>query len=173
MSPAVAKQRKADDTTTIPAVAEAIERKREAELELLNRRLAAYREAVTLAADGKPIPATVADSAVVAVHELRLRHDRLSDDVGVMTQARSLEKQMAEFEAGSPARHARLKEIKLELVAAERLLRDLRAEHHRLSVAGAAWVAWKTQRSELERDNPHLFRSAASMSDAEWQRVRA
>jgi hypothetical protein len=172
MSPAVAK-RKADDTTSLPAVAEAIAQKREAELALTDRRLKAYREAVTLAADGKPIPATVADSAAVAAHELRLHHDRLARDVGTMKNALSLDRQMAEFEAGSAARNERLHELKQELIAAEKLIREMRAEQHRLSVAGAEWVAWKTRRNELEQENPHLFRPAADLSDAQWQRLRS
>ena len=172
MSPAVAKRKADEMTSTIPAVAEAIGRRREADIDLLNRRLADYCEAVTLAAEGKQIPATVADAAVVAAHELRLRHDRLEGDVAALALSRVLEKQMAEFKAGSSARRDRMAEIKLQLIAAEQLLRDLRAEHHRLSVAGSAWVAWNTQRSELERDNPHLFNTAAAMSDADWQRVR-
>ncbi len=172
MSPAL-KQRKADEqTSSIPAVAEAMARQREAELTILDRTLAAYLEAVTLAAAGKPIPAAVADSAVVAAHGLRLRHDRLSEDVAVARLAMSMEQQIAEHEAGSAARRARMEEIKQEIVAAERLVRELRAEHHRLTSSGMVLATLRTQRSELGRDNPHLFKRARDLSNADWQRVR-
>ena len=172
MSPAAAK-RKPEETTTIPAVAEALARRHADDAATLRRNLDAYKTAVVLAAKGEPIAAATADAAVVSAHSLKIKPERLDDDVAAMRQAIAYEKEMSDFTSQAPARHERLAEIKAELDVVERLGRELRAEHHRLLVAGHVWVAWKHSRDEIERRHPHLFKDALSLSDAEWQRVRA
>jgi hypothetical protein len=159
--------------TTLPAVAEALARRQAEEISVVNRNLSAYRLVVSKAATHEPLLATDADAAVIAAHALKIRPDRLVDDVASYRQALAYEAQMADYTSQSPARHARLAEIKRELEAVERLARDLRAEHHQLLVSGNVWIALRQNRDEIERNFPHLFKDAESLNAADWQRVRA
>jgi hypothetical protein len=173
MSPAATKKKSPAETTTIPAVAEALARRQADDAATVNRNLDAYKLAVAKAARGEELAASDADAAVVAAHALKLKPERLDADVAAFRQALAYEKEMSDYAAKAPARHERLKEIKKELEAVERLARELRAEHHRLLVGGSVWIAWKHNRDEIERDFPHLFKTAASLSETAWQRIRA
>lgn len=174
MSPTLAKRKSEPNTSTnAPEVAAAIQRQQDADIATMNCHLAAWREAVIHAARGEPIPATVADSAVVAAQHLRLPASRMDADIAAMRTALDCDKRMADHTAKSPERAARLQAIKQELIDAQQRLRDLQAEGQRLSVAPHEWVNVKRLRDEVEQQRPHLFRDAAELTDAQWQHVRA
>jgi len=175
MSPAVAatKRKPEPEAVPVPEVHEALARREAADIERQNRLLKAYIEAVTLAADGKPIPPAVADAAVEAAHALGLKASRLDADVFAMRRALACERGERDFKASSPERHQRLQDVKREYAEAKQRLHVLEAEAHRLSVAGTALVAFMQERSGIERDFPHLFKAAADMDDKSWRHVRA
>lgn len=173
MSPAVAKRKFDADTITVPEVAAAIQRQQDADIASTNSHLAAYRAAVVYAAKGQPIPATVADAAVVAAQHLRLPASRMDADVAAMRTVLACEKRMADFKAQSPAQAARRLAIKEEIVEVTQRLRNLQGEAARLGVAHHEWIHAKHQRDEVEQQRPHLFRDAAELTDGQWQHVRA
>lgn len=173
MSPAVARRKPEIESASVPAVAEAIARRHEADTAEKNRLLAAYRVLVKKAANNEPLTSADADSAVVAAHALGLHGDRLDRDVAALRQAQGHETAMADYKAASPACNARLLAIKAELVELHKTIASLRAEHHRLSVRGHIWLAHKQNHDEITKNNPHLFLDASEISDADWQKVRA
>jgi hypothetical protein len=167
------KRKPEPEAVPVPEVHEALARRHAADIERQDRMLKAYREAVALAADGKPIPPSVADAAVEAAHALGLKASRLTDDIVAMRRALTCERQHAEYVGQSADRKARAQEVKLEIAAAERLIRDLRAEHHRLTMGGLEMVGWVQERDDIKRQFPHLFKAAADMDDKSWRHVRA
>lgn len=173
MSPAVAKQKPSDTITTPPEVMAAIQRQQDADVATTNKQLAAYREAVILAAKGQPIPATVADSAVVAAHRLRLPAGRMDADVAAFRTALACEQRMSEFKAKSAERTERAQAVKQELAETMQRYRSLQAEAARLGVSHHEWLSAKHQRDEVEQQRPHLFRDAAQLTEAQWKHVRA
>jgi len=173
MSPAVAKPKPEPKMTTAPEVAAAIQRQQDADTATTNKHLAAYREAVRLAATRQPILATVADSAVVAAHHLGLPAGRMDTDIAAMRTAVACERRMEDYTAKSADRQARSQAIRQELREAEQRLRALRAEAYRLSVAHTEWVNAKQQRDEVTQQRPHLFRDASQITEAQWRHVRA
>ena len=174
MSPTLAKRKSEPNTITdAPEVAAAIQRQQDADIATMNRNLDAWRAAVIHAARGEPIPATVADSAVVAAQHLRLPASSMDADVAAMRTALDCDKRMAGHTAKSPERAARLRAVKQEILDTRQRLRDLEAEGHRLSVAHHEWVNAKYQRDEVEQQRPHLFRDAAELTDSQWQHIRA
>jgi hypothetical protein len=173
MSPATTKKKSPAETTTIPAVAEALARRQADDVAAVNRNLDAYKLAVSKAARGEELAAADADAAVVAAHTLKIKPERLDADVAAFRQALAYEKEMSDYTAKAPGRHERLQEIKKELQAVERLAKELRAEHHRLLVSGSVWVAWRQNRDQIEREYPHLFKNAESLSETDWRHIRA
>ena len=175
MTPVAAamKRKPEPESVAVPEVHEALARRHAADIERQDRMLKAYLEAVTLAAEGKPIPPATADAAVEAAHALGLKASRLDADIDAMRRALSCERQETDHLAKSGERQTRLHEIKLEIAAAERLLRELQAERHRLSMSGHGLLGWAQERNALRRDFPHLFLGAADMDEKHWRHVRA
>jgi len=172
VSPAATRRKPTLDASSIPAVAEAISRRHEADTAETNKLLAAYRRAVEKAAAGESISAADADSAVVAAHRLGLKGDRLSRDVAAMRQAEAAKRGMAEYEAATPACRARGAAIKVELDELEAKRRSLRSEAHRLSVRHNEWLGHKHNLDDLSKDYPHLFQAASAIDEETWRRIR-
>ena len=176
MSPAAVaatKRKPEPEAVPVPEVQEALARREAADIDRQDRLLKAYREAVTLAADGKPLPPAVADAAVEAAHALGLKASRLDADVAAMRRALACDRGERDFRAASPDRQARAQAVKREHAEAVQRLRALEAEAHRLSVAGYQLVAFIQERDGIERDFPHLFKAAADLDEDSWRHVRA
>lgn len=175
MSPATAATKRKPEPVAVPVpeVQQALARREAADIDRQDRLLKAYREAVTLAADGKPIPPDVADAAVEAAHSLGLKASRMDSDVAAMRRALTYDRGEAAFRAQSPARQARALEVKQQYAETRQRLKDLEAEAHRLTFAGTELVGYIQQRDELKKDFPHLFRPAADMDEKAWRHVRA
>lgn len=173
MSPAVAKRKPADTIAAIPEVAAAIQRQQDADIAATNKYLEAYRTAVALAARGEPIPATVADSAVVAANTLRFKPTRFEVDVAAMRQAAALDKQEASLRARTVAAKEESVAIRDQLRELEALRRELLAKQHRLIATGFEVAGISQERQRLVTDAPHLFRNAEQLSDAQWNHARA
>lgn len=172
MSPAVAKQKPAA-ITAIPEVAAAIQRKQDADIATTNRYLEAYRAAVALAAKNEPIPATVADSGVVAAHALRFKPTRFEADVAALRQAASLDKQEAALRARTAGGKEEAIAIRDQLRELEVLRRELVAKQNRLNATGFEAAGIAQERQRLIADAPHLFRNAEELTDAQWNHARA
>ncbi len=172
MSPTATRKKPELDASSIPAVAEAITRRHEADVAEKNRLLAAYRLAVSKAASGEAIPTTDADAAVVAAHELGLKGDRLARDVLAMRQAQVAERGLAAYAEATPACRARSAAIKAELDELEAKRRSLRAESHRLGVRHYEYVNFTQQLREIKEANPQLFADAAEIDEAAWRHIR-
>lgn len=170
---AATKRKPEPEAVSVPEVHEALARRHASDIERQDRMLKAYREAVTLAAEGKPIPPATADAAVEAAHALGLKASRLGDDIDAMRRALAAERKHAEYIGQSADRKARAHEVKAEIAAAERLLCELRAEHHRLAAGGGSMIAWVQERDGIKRDYPHLFKAAADMDEKSWRHARA
>lgn len=167
------KRKPEPEAVPVPEVQDALARRHAADIERQDRMLNAYREAVTLAAEGKPISPAVADAAVESAHALGLKASRMPDDIAAMRQALAFERQHAEYIGQTDDRKARAHEIKLDIAAAERLIRDLKAEQHRLTVGGMPVFYGLQERDDIKRKFPHLFKAAADMDDKSWRHVRA
>ena len=175
MSPSAAAAKRSTTTAAVPVpeVLDALARREAADIERQDRLLKAYREAVTLAAEGKPIPSSVADAAIEAAHALGLKASRMDADVVTMRAALACEKRMHDYKQKTADRDARGTAIQAELRETEQRLRSLRAEAYRLSVTHVEWVNAKSQLSELQKERPHLFKPAADMDEKSWRHVRA
>lgn len=168
-----------DQTPTQPAtvgiseVESALVRRQDADNERRDAMHRAYLEAVNLAALGEPIPDDVADAAVDAAHHFGFRPGRMDTDVGIVRQLNDLERQESEWRSTADERAKRTAEIRLELVAARRLISQLEAEGHRLGTAGYFMVSNAQQRRDMETNAPHLFKPASELTDADWRHVKA
>lgn len=173
MSPAAAVKRKPEsDAVPMPEVHEALARRHAADIDRQNRMLRAYREAVALAADDKPIPSTVADAAVEAAHVLGLKPSRMQLDIVAMRRVNAVARAEADHRQKTPERQDRLKEIKEELRVAERVIRDLQAEASRLTAVSHGLVPLLQEQAELRRDYPHLFEDAAAITEQAWRHLQ-
>lgn len=172
MSPTATRKKPELDASSIPAVAQAITRRHEADEAETNKLLAAYRRAVEKAAAGEPITTADADSAVVAAHRLGLKGDRLDRDVLAMRQAQVAERGLAAYAEATPACRARSDAIKAELDELEAKRRSLRAESHRLGVRHYQYVNFTQQLREIKEANPQLFADAAEIDEAAWRHIR-
>ena len=174
MSPAISKRRPNDpaDTSSIGAMADAMSRKRAAEIEQTQHQLDTYRRAVELEARREPIPAEVADAALSAASDLGLSPSRLTDDVGVLRQAWAIDEHRRNLSAQSEAWEAERSSVELRLLQIEAERRELMAKIHRTSSLGFQASGLGTQRLELRRQAPHLFVPADQMTPAEWNHVR-
>lgn len=175
MSPTATKRRPTanDNTTTMDAMADAIARKRADDLQVRQRHLDAYRRAVELEAKREPIPSEVADAALSAASALGIPPGRLAADAEVFRQALQLDTHEAQLrkETGlwgetAPA----LKQRRAELVHE---LRVVDAKFAAASAFGFRKAGVSQNRSELRGRSPHLFASAAELTPAEWNHIRA
>lgn len=173
MSPAATRQKPELEASSIPAVAEAITRRHDADVAEKNKLLAAYRVAVTKAAKNETIRSTDADAAVVAAHALGLQGDRLDRDVQAMRQALTHEAGMAAYAAATPECVARSAKIKAELAELKQRVNALAAEGYRLGVRHHEWLAHKRNLDDIKNGNPHLFADAATIGEEAWRRIRA
>ncbi len=173
MSPTATRKKPELDASSIPAVAEAITRRHEADTAETNKLLAAYRRAVEKAAAGESSTAADADSAGVAAPRLCLKGDRRDRDVAAMRQAQAAERGMAEYEVATPACRARGAAIKVEIDELKKKLKSLEAEHYRLGVRHHEWLGHKTNLDEVSKSHPHLFLDAAKIDEESWRRIRA
>jgi hypothetical protein len=174
MSPAVAATKRTPAAAVpIPEVQDALARREAADIERQDRLLKAYREAVTLAAEGKPIPSSVADAAVEAAHALGLKASRMDADVAAVRRVLAADAGIEQFRTASAGRQARAKDIPAEIRATQQRLRDLEAEASRLSHCAFELTAYSDQRRDVEKDFPHLFKPAADMDEKTWRHVRA
>ena len=173
MSPTATKRRPTanDNTTTMDAMADAIARKRADDLQVRQRHLDAYRRAVELEAKREPIPSEVADAALSAASALGIPPGRLAADAEVVRQALSLdvhEHRLGEEMASWDGRA--LKERRRELVDE---LRRVDATFAAASALGFRKAGIADQRRQLRARSPHLFASAAELTPAEWNHIRA
>jgi phosphate starvation-inducible protein PhoH len=159
--------------TGVPEVESALARRHDADAKRLDALHRAYLEAVNLAALREPIPDDVADRAVDAAHQLGFRPGRMDTDVNLVRQLNTVEQQESEWLSTSDARKQRTAEIRLELEAARRLIRELEAEAHRLGTGGYVLVSCAHERRRMQTEAPHLFKPASELTDAEWRHVRA
>ena len=175
MSPTATKRRPPRNdnttTTTVDAMAEAIARQRADDQAVRQQHLDAYRRAVDLEARREPIPSEVADAALSAASALGIPPGRLATDAQVVRQALSLDAEqqrlgdeMAAWDASA------LKQRQRELVDE---LRRVDAKFAVGSAFGYRRGAISQNREALRRRSPHLFASAAELTPAEWNHIRA
>jgi hypothetical protein len=131
-----------------------------------------YAELVRKAATGKLSPDEAVAAASIA-YEIGLSADRFDRDVGIVKAERALAAQMERdlvAQAESRAHGAAFRE---KLKALDEEIRNTKLAMHRH--AGEAMVRSQRRAEHVQMlgANPHLFKPADTLSDADWKAARS
>lgn len=115
------------------------------------------------------------DEAVIAAsiaYDMGLPADRFDRDVAVVKDERAMVAQMERDKAAESQSRQRGEDYRDKLKALEQEIRDTRVAMHRLSGDAMTRTQRRIDHARLHAENPHLFKPADTLSDAEWKAVR-
>ena len=131
-----------------------------------------YADQVRKAATGKLSPDEAATAASIA-YELGLPPERFDRDVAIVQAERKLAAVIEADGAAKTQTLARGEEYRERITALEKEIRELRAASQRISGEAMMRTNRKIDHAKMQSEHPHLFKSADTLSDAEWKAVRS
>jgi hypothetical protein len=130
-----------------------------------------YVAFVKQAAKGKLSPADAEQAAAVA-YDLDLPEDRFERDVSTVLAGINLARQIEADDLEAASSREKGDELKAKLAALEQERRQTLAAQHRRFGEAHARQARRQEQARLERENPHLFADAITLTDRHWNAIR-